>query len=204
VSGVGLPSGEVVLGSAVGEGWWAVDDEDGGRVLAGPCADRAEAAWSAGPEAAGAVRVVWAARRPDGSLARRPSPQEWAWLAHLQDQLDLLPEDWDDVLTGDEELTTLVVELTAALAEAGLPLHDPRGGGAALGGVSLVAEPALGGILVAWRQHDRMSLEQVHGAAPDAAVQQVMNQALAGVLAARGFAVEPFGGAGGHVVRPAA
>jgi hypothetical protein len=31
-----------------------------------------------------------------------------------------------------------------------------------------------------------------------------MNQALAGVLAARGFAVEPFGGAGGHVVRPAA
>jgi hypothetical protein len=46
-----------------------------------------------------------------------------------------------------------------------------------------------------------MSLEQVHGAAADVAVQHVMNRALADVLTVRGFDVEPFGGASGHVVR---
>jgi hypothetical protein len=40
-----------------------------------------------------------------------------------------------------------------------------------------------------------MSLEQLHGAAADALVQQVMNRALAEVLTVRGFAVEPLGGA---------
>jgi hypothetical protein len=47
-------------------------------------------------------------------------------------------------------------------------------------------------------------VDQVHGAAVDAVVQQVMNRALADVLALRGFAVDPFGGASGHVVRAAA
>jgi hypothetical protein len=46
-----------------------------------------------------------------------------------------------------------------------------------------------------------MSIDQVHGAAADAMVQQVMNQALADVLELRGFTVEPFGGASGHLVR---
>ncbi len=41
----------------------------------------------------------------------------------------------------------------------------------------------------------------VHGAAPDTAVQQVMNRALADVLRLHGFAVDGFGGTGGHVVR---
>jgi hypothetical protein len=40
-----------------------------------------------------------------------------------------------------------------------------------------------------------MSLDQLHGAAADALVQQVMNRALAEVLSVRGFAVEPLGGA---------
>jgi hypothetical protein len=47
-----------------------------------------------------------------------------------------------------------------------------------------------------------MSVEQVHGAAVDASVQQVMNRALADVLLLRGFTVEAFGGGSGHVVRP--
>jgi hypothetical protein len=46
-----------------------------------------------------------------------------------------------------------------------------------------------------------MSVDQVHGPATDTAVQQVMNGALADVLRVRGFAVEAFGGASGHVVR---
>ena len=49
-----------------------------------------------------------------------------------------------------------------------------------------------------------MSVDQVHGAVADALVQQAMNRALAEVLAARGFAVDAFGGASGHVVRSAA
>jgi hypothetical protein len=46
-----------------------------------------------------------------------------------------------------------------------------------------------------------MSVDQVHGPAADVVVQQVMNHALAEVLRLRGFAVEAFGGASGHVVR---
>ncbi len=49
-----------------------------------------------------------------------------------------------------------------------------------------------------------MSVDQVHGVAADFVVQQAMNRALAEVLTARGFVVDAFGGASGHVVRPAA
>jgi hypothetical protein len=61
--------------------------------------------------------------------------------------------------------------------------------------VCLTPEAALDGVVVSWRQHDRMSLDQLHGAAADALVQQVMNRALAEVFTVRGFAVEPLGGA---------
>jgi hypothetical protein len=54
---------------------------------------------------------------------------------------------------------------------------------------------------VTWRQHDRMNVDQVHGPATDSAVAQVMNAALADVLRVRGFEVDAFGGASGHVVR---
>ena len=48
-------------------------------------------------------------------------------VAELGGQLDRLPEDWDDLLTDDDALTTLVVEVAAALVEAGLPVHDCAG-----------------------------------------------------------------------------
>jgi hypothetical protein len=207
VSGVGgLSSSEVLLGGVVREGWWlVVDEEDGpGRIVAGPFPDRAEAGWAAGvhehvvPEG---VRPVYGIRREDGVLTCRPSPQDRAWLAHLGEQLDRLPGDWDAGLSDDHPVTTLVVEVAAALSEAGLPLHDSTGAGSDAGGVCLTPEPGLGGVVVTWRQHDRMSVDQVHGAAADAMVQQVMNRALADVLRLRGFAVDAFGGASGHVVR---
>ena len=84
---------------------------------------------------------------------------------------------------------------------AGLPLHDANGVHRELGGACLTPEAALGGLVVTWRQHDRMSVDQVHGAPTDSAVQEVMNNALADVLRVRGFAVDAFGGASGHVVR---
>jgi hypothetical protein len=188
------------------QGWWLVDDEvDGpGRIVAGPFPDRAEAGWAAATDEHGAledVRPVYGFRRADGGLTRRPSPQDRTWLAHLGEQLDRLPDDWDAGLSEDDPFATLVVEVTAALAEAGLPVRDPSGADREVGGVCLTPEPVLGGIVVSWRQHDRISVDQVHGAEADAVVQQVMNRALADVLVVRGFVVDAFGGASGHVVR---
>jgi hypothetical protein len=205
----GVSSDEVVLDAPVCQGWWLfVDQENGpGQIVAGPFPDRSEARWAADSyegELPVGVRSVYGARRADGVLNRRPSPQDWAWLAHLGDQLERLPDDWEVLLTDEDPLTTLVVEITASLAEAGLPLHDADGAGAEIGGACLIPQPELDGIVVTWRQHDRMSIDQVHGSAPTAAVQHVMNRAVADVLVARGFAVDTFGGASGHVVRSAA
>lgn len=193
----GLPGSGVVADTGVA-GWWLVDGSEDVpcRVLAGPFPDRAAAGWSSTALADGAgARPAYGIRRADGSLRRRPSPQEWAWLDHLTAQLDRLPEDWTPLLAEEDPLTTLVVEVTAALSEAGLPLHDATGTDGPLGGACLTPTPDLDGVVVAWRQHDRMSLEQVHGAAADAAVQQAMNAALEMVLAARGLAPEAWGGA---------
>jgi hypothetical protein len=184
-----------------------VEDAEGGpaQIVAGPFADRADASWAAGERGAPeSLRPVYGLRSADGVLKRQPSPQDWEWLGHLGEQLDRLPEDWDAVLTDEDPLTTLVVEVVAALAEAGLALHDASDAGSAVGGVCLIPEPEMAGIVVTWRQHDRMSVEQVHGAMADGVVQQVMNRALADVLHSRGFDVDSFGGASGHVVRSAA
>ena len=119
-------SGAVVLGGVACQGWWLVVDEESGpgRVVAGPFPDRADASWAAGsPEHAGAARPVHGVRRADGGLERRPSPQEWAWLAHLGEQLERLPDGWATDLDEEDPLVTLVVEVTAALCEAGLPLY---------------------------------------------------------------------------------
>lgn len=207
MSGVsGLSSGEVVLGGVSGQGWWLVVDEEGGpgQIVAGPFPDRADAGWvlaAQGHAAPDLARPVYGIRRRDGGLDRRPSPQDWAWLAYLGEQLDRLPEDGSAGLTEDDPLTTLVVEVAAALSETGLPLHDAAVG---VGGACLTAEPALGAILVSWRQHDRMSVDQVHGPLADETVQQVMNRALADVLVLRGFSVEGIPGASGHLVRSVA
>jgi hypothetical protein len=205
----GVSSGEVVLDAPVCQGWWLfVDEENGpGQIVSGPFPDRSEARWAADSyegELPDGVRSVYGVRRADGVLNRRPSPQDWAWLAHLGDQLERLTDDWDCLLSDEDPLTTLVVEITASLSEAGLPLHDADGAGAEIGGACLIPQPELGGVVVTWRQHDRMTIDQVHGSAPTAAVQHVMNRAVADVLAARGFLVDSFGGATGHVVRSAA
>jgi hypothetical protein len=198
----GASSSDVVVGGEVCRGWWLVADDGAGpgRIVAGPFGERADASWSNASGTDGA-RPVYGFRRPDGGLDRRPAPQDWTWLARLGEQLERLPEDWNAVFSDEDPLTTLAVEITAALAEAGLPLHGATGTASAVGGACLIPEPGLGGVVVSWRQHDRMSVDQVHGATADAVVQQTMNRALADVLAARGFAVDTFGGASGHVVR---
>jgi hypothetical protein len=206
VSGLRAPSSsEIAVGGAVRQGWWLVVDEETGpgRVVAGPFPDRAETGWAADAldhDGADEVRAIYGIGRADGGVDRRPSPHDWAWLAHLSAQLDRLPAGWDAGLPEDDPLATLVVEVAAALVEAGLSLHDSTGTDE-VGGVCLSPEPLLGGIVVTWRQHDRMSVEQIHGASADGMVQQVMNRALAEMLQIRGFVVDAFGGASGHLVR---
>jgi hypothetical protein len=198
-----FPSNEIVLDRPAPQGWWLVVDEDfgPGRVLAGPFADRAEAEWAGGGQHGWDARPVHGVGRADGGLDRKPSPQEWAWLAHLGRQLERLPEGWDDGLDEEDPLVTLVVEVASVLCEAGLDLHDADGRGGELGGACLTPAPALDGVVLSWRQHDRMSVEQVHGPAMDTVVQQVMNRALADVLTLRGFGVQPLGDGAGHLVR---
>jgi hypothetical protein len=187
-------------------GWWVTGDA--GQVGAGPFADRVEAEWAAlagGADSGPAAAVVYGVRRADGSFARRSSPQELAWLTELGAQLDRLGEDWDPLLSDSDALTTLVVEVAAALVEAGLPLHDasPEAGAVPTGGVCLTPDPTATGVLVSWRQHDRMSVQQVRGAEADAAVQATMNAAVACVLADLDFDVEQFGDTGVCIVTAA-
>jgi hypothetical protein len=183
--------------------WWLVDesgDQPGGVVLAGPFADRVEADWAAVSGGFPAwTQVVHGARRADGALVRRQSPLERAWLAELGSQLDRLADDWDELLSDADALTTLLVEVSAALVEAGLTLHDAAGE-SPTGGVCLTPDPARRGILVTWRQHDRMSLERVRGEAVEAVVERTMNAAIADVLTAMGFPVTPVGTSGCHLV----
>jgi hypothetical protein len=183
--------------------WWLVEELDGqpGGILRGPFPDRVDAEWAALSGGLSAVtRVVYGVPRADGAgLVRRQLPQERAWLSELGDQLDRLGDDWDALLSDEDSLTTVVVEVAAALVEAGLTLHDCAGDSAA-GGVCLTPEASHRGIVVSWHRHDRMSVQQSHGAALDAAVQRTMNAALADLLTQLGFGVVPFGPTGCSLV----
>ena len=195
------PAGKRVLQPGDVPAWWLVDegaDQPGERVVAGPFPERIEAEWAAlsgGPDGSG--RAVYGVRRADGGVVKRQLPQERAWLNDLGDQLDRLPAEWDELMPDDEDeaLVTLVVEVAAALVEAGLTLHDCVGGAPA-GGVCLTPEPGGRGVLVGWSAHDRISVEQVHGAAVGSAVQRTLNAAVADCLRQFGFDVEPFGSTG--------
>jgi hypothetical protein len=85
-----------------------------------------------------------------------------------------------------------VVEVAAALVEAGLPVHDCAGSDS-MGGVCLTPGPHYAGVVVSWHQHDRMSAQYVRGTAMTATVQETMNATVANLLACLGFEVEPFG-----------
>lgn len=189
-------------------GWWLVvesEDEpaENGAIVAGPFADQVEADWavltSDLPVSAG-TRVVHGRRRADGALLPQSSPEERAWIAELEQQLDRLSEDWDELITDGDALTTLVVEVAAALLEVGLPLYDGQGGSGS-GGVCLTPDPEYRGVLATWRQHDWMSVQRTRGPEADLAVSQTMNAAIAHVLSDMDFLVEPFGGTGCCLVR---
>jgi hypothetical protein len=176
--------------------WWLVDDD--GQVLAGPFDDQVDADWAALSEGLPAVSVH-GIRRPDGGVTLRTSPEERTFLTELGEQLDRLPHEWDDLLNETDPLTTLVVEVAAALVEAGLPLHDASQDSPS-GGVCLLPETTSGGVLVSWRAHDRMSVHDLRGAAATDTVQQSMNVAVADILWNVGFVVHPVGATGTSLV----
>jgi hypothetical protein len=184
-------------------GWWLVDDAveaPGGHVVAGPFADRIDADWAAlSAGLSDSARAVHGVQRADGGLVRRQSPEEKAWLGELGAQLDRLPEDWDELLTDDDALTTLVVEVAAALVEAGLPVHDCAGEDSS-GGVCLTPGPHYAGVLVSWHQHERMSGQFVRGEVATTTVQRTMNATIADLLTGMGFEVELFADTGSVLV----
>jgi hypothetical protein len=204
LGGGGHPAGTRVVERGATPAWWLVEacGQLGEQVVAGPFSDRLEADWAALAEGA-ERRPVFGAVRADGGMTRAQSAEERAWLGELGDQLDRLPEDWDEGLSDDDDaLVTLVVEVAAALVEAGLTVHDCAGQSTA-GGVCLTPELGRSGVLVSWHQHDRMSRDQVRGAAIDAAVQQTMNVAIGDCLRQMGFELEPFGSSGCSLVTAA-
>ncbi|MGY1835657.1 hypothetical protein ACI79P_11160 [Blastococcus sp. SYSU DS0510] len=206
-SAVGLathPAGRDLPEGPSTTGWWLVAEHDGAAV-AGPFVDSIDAGWARlSANLTDTTRVVHGGRRPDGGVVRRQPPEEREWLADLGDQLDRLSEDWDPFMVDDEDvLATLAVDVTAALLEAGLPLHDCEArepAAHAAGGVCLTPHPEGAGVLVTWRQHDRMNVHQAHGAALEAAVQRTMSVAVASVLRQMGFGVAEFGSPGCHLV----
>ena len=97
----------------------------------------------------------------------------------------------------------LAHEIARALVEAGFSVHhcagwDPqrRVGGVCVQPVPVRADPAgSGGVMVSWAVHDLLALNPVREAACEA-TQEIMNMALAEMLFALGYAIQPFGTSG--------
>ncbi len=201
VSVAAHPAGKLA-GPPAAVAWWLVPDDvepAGAPVLAGPFADRVDAEWAAFAGDLDAVPAYGTHQQGRGFL-RRPCPQDQDWLGELGDHLDRLSDDWTELVTDNDPLTTLVVELAAVLVEAGVTLRDGTGLDPS-GGVCLTPAPDLGGILLSWQPHDRMGVHSTRGAAVNAAVQHTLSTAVADLLLQLGFAVESFGSAGCHLVR---
>jgi hypothetical protein len=100
----------------------------------------------------------------------------------------------------DGRYAPLARDVAEALTEAGLTLHNcaPHHPRYRLGGVCLLPVPShhnpdgQGGIAVSWTTHNLLALDRDRGREHQD-TQQAMNRALASVLKALGYQVQPFG-----------
>jgi hypothetical protein len=118
------------------------------------------------------------------------------------EQLDRLSDGWGCRLRADDPQHQLAVGIARDLRAAGFELHDCAAH-APTGGVCLTpssSPPAsYAGVIVTWTQHDVLAhAGDLFGVHSD--VQEVMNYALADVLAILGWRVEQFGQASAHIV----
>jgi hypothetical protein len=188
---------------ATGPAWWLVDGAD--RVVAGPYPDQAEAVWATGPlspEGGTGGAPAYGVRRDSGRLARRPSPEDRAWLADLSSELERVGEEWDPLVDDASPLVGLLCQLGASLVEVGLPLHDCSGrtGTRSRGGVCLTPTPLHDGVLVAWSQHVRTTREAPRSPETERWLQETMNRTLTSLLTGLGFTLAPLGEATASLV----
>ena len=93
--------------------------------------------------------------------------------------------------------------MARALVEAGLPVHqcsgwDPqrRVGGVCVQPVPVRAGPAAAAaVMVSWSVHDLLGLDPAR-AGEGEAIRETMNMALADLLSALGYTIQPFGASG--------
>jgi len=136
--------------------------------------------------------------RPLRALAEREELADAR--AHLADALG-------HPLPADDPDAPLARDVAAALTEAGFTLHNcaPHHPQYRLGGVCVLPIPARhnpdgqAGIAVSWTTHNLLTLDWDRGREHND-TQQAMNRALASVLKALGYQVQPFGPGGASLV----
>lgn len=125
----------------------------------------------------------------------------------LTDARALLADALGHPLPAGDPNAPLARDVAAALTEAGSTLHDcaPHHPQYRLGGVCVLPIPARhnpegqGGIAVSWTTHNLLTLDWDRGHEQQG-TQQAMNRALASVLKALGYQVQPFGPGGASLV----
>ena len=114
-------------------------------------------------------------------------------------QIDKLSDGYGDRLRHGHPMASLLDGLTASLVAAGLSVHDcaakDRAGGVCL--TPTTAQPT--GVIVTWTTHDVLATDTGRYR-ENSDVHDLMNFTLADVLCAMGWAPDPFGHAGAHVV----
>jgi hypothetical protein len=127
--------------------------------------------------------------------------------AELADARARLADGLGNPLRADDPNTPLASDVAEALTEAGFTLHNcaPHHPQYRLGGVCVLPVPSAhnpdghGGIAVSWTTHNLLALDWDRGRERQG-TQQAMNRALAGVLKALGYQVQPFGPGGASLV----
>jgi hypothetical protein len=125
----------------------------------------------------------------------------------LADARDRLTDGLGNPLPSGDPDAPLARDVAAALTESGLNLHDcaPHHPRYRLGGVCVLPVPGShnpdgqGGIAVSWTTHNLLALDWERGREQQD-TQQAMNHALASVLKALGYQVQPFGTGGATLV----